>query len=69
MLFELLIKLIIIIIISWILIFIILIFIILIFIIIIFINSSQNYHTSSQVADIKKLEPQNFQAKSQIENY
>jgi hypothetical protein len=32
-------------------------------------NSSQNYHTPSQVADIKKLEPQNFQAKSQIENY
>jgi hypothetical protein len=32
-------------------------------------NSSQNYHTPSQVADIKELEPQNFQAKSQIENY
>jgi hypothetical protein len=32
-------------------------------------NSSQNYHTPSQVADIKQLEPQNFQAKSQIGNY
>jgi hypothetical protein len=32
-------------------------------------NSSQNYHTPSQVADIKKLEPQNFQAESQIGNY
>jgi len=27
-------------------------------------NLSQNYHTSSQIADIKKPEPQNFQAKS-----
>ena len=32
-------------------------------------NLSQNYHTSSQIADIKKPEPQNFQAKSQIRNY
>jgi hypothetical protein len=32
-------------------------------------TSSQNYHTPSQVADIKKPEPQNFQAKSQIGNY
>ncbi|XP_024449452.2 uncharacterized protein LOC112326273 [Populus trichocarpa] len=30
-------------------------------------NSSQNYHTLSQIANIKKLEP--FQAKSQIGNY
>jgi hypothetical protein len=32
-------------------------------------TSAQNYHTPSQVADIKKPEPQNFQAKSQIGNY
>jgi hypothetical protein len=32
-------------------------------------TSSQSYHTPSQVADIKKPEPQNFQAKSQIGNY
>ncbi|XP_024439614.1 uncharacterized protein LOC112323885 [Populus trichocarpa] len=32
-------------------------------------TSYQNYHTPSQVADIKKPEPQNFQAKSQIGNY
>jgi hypothetical protein len=32
-------------------------------------TSSQNYHTPSQVVDIKKPEPQNFQAKSQIGNY
>jgi len=32
-------------------------------------NSSQNYHTPSQIAEIKKPEPQNFQAKSQIRNY
>jgi hypothetical protein len=32
-------------------------------------TSSQNYHTPSQVANIKKPEPQNFQAKSQIGNY
>jgi hypothetical protein len=31
-------------------------------------NSSQNYHTPSQITNIKKPEPQNFQAKSQIEN-
>jgi len=30
-------------------------------------NSSQNYHTPSQIANIKKPEP--FQAKSQIDNY
>jgi hypothetical protein len=32
-------------------------------------NSSQNYHTPSQIANIKKPEPQNFQAKSQFGNY
>jgi len=32
-------------------------------------TSSQSYHTPSQVADIKKPEPQNFQAKIQIGNY
>jgi len=32
-------------------------------------NSSQNYHTPSQITNIKKLEPHNFQAKSQIGNY
>jgi hypothetical protein len=32
-------------------------------------NSSQNYHTLSQIANTKKPEPQNFQAKSQIGNY
>jgi hypothetical protein len=32
-------------------------------------NSSQNYHTSSQIANINKPEPLNFQAKSQIGNY
>ena len=32
-------------------------------------NSFQNYHTPSQVTDIKKLEIQNYQAKSQIGNY
>ncbi|XP_061946422.1 uncharacterized protein LOC133670035 [Populus nigra] len=32
-------------------------------------TSSQNYHTPSQVADIKKPKPQNFQAKSQIGNH
>jgi len=32
-------------------------------------NSSQNYHTPSQITNIKKPEPYNFQAKSQIENY
>jgi hypothetical protein len=32
-------------------------------------NSPQNYHTPSQIANIKKPEPQNFQAKSQIKNY
>ena len=32
-------------------------------------NRSQNYHTASQITNIKKLDPQNFQAKSQIENY
>ena len=32
-------------------------------------NTSQNYHTPSQIANIKKPEPQNFQAKSQIGNF
>jgi len=32
-------------------------------------NPSQNYHTPSQITNIKKPEPQNFQAKSQIGNY
>ena len=32
-------------------------------------NTSQNYHTPSQIANIKKPEPQNFQAKSQMGNF
>jgi len=32
-------------------------------------NSSQNYHNPSQITNIKKHEPHNFQAKSQIGNY
>ncbi|XP_061962423.1 uncharacterized protein LOC133682893 [Populus nigra] len=32
-------------------------------------NSSQNYHTPSQITNIKKPKPNNFQAKSQIGNY
>ena len=32
-------------------------------------NPSENYHIPSQIANIKKPEPQNFQTKSQIGNY
>ena len=32
-------------------------------------NPSQNYYTPSQITTIKKPEPQNFKAKSQIGNY
>ena len=32
-------------------------------------NTSRNYHTPSQIANIKKPEPQNFQAKSQFGNF